>query len=149
MARRYMAKLAYEIEFHREGLNSRKRYVEIGEQGLNLEPGGPFVQQLYRLWMSKAYGFRLTVEESTRFLTDLDPFLYAADYVQAFYLEAMMDAYLKAHFGEIWWENKETGAFLAGLWQDANKWSGAEVAQKLGFAQYDPGLLFKYLTAGE
>jgi hypothetical protein len=61
----------------------------------------------------------------------------------------MMDAYLKAHFGEIWWENKETGAFLAGLWQDANKWSGAEVAQKLGFAQYDPGLLFKYLTAGE
>lgn len=124
MARRYMAKLIYETEFHRGVENPQARY---------------------QYWLSKAYGFQLTDEEATRYLSDLDPFLYATDYVQAFYLEAMLNSYLTTHFGAKWWENKKSGAFLQELWTVANKWSGVELARKLGFAGYDNQMLFEYI----
>jgi hypothetical protein len=125
MARRYMAKLLFETEYHRGTAEPQKRY---------------------QYWLSKAYGFNLNDDESSRYLSDLDPFLYAADYVQAFFLEAMLDRYLTRHFGRQWWENQKTGAFLASLWQQANKLSGAELAAKLGFNGYDVQTLWDYLT---
>ncbi len=126
IARRYMAKLIFETEFHRGVADPQKRY---------------------QYWLSKAYGFALTDDESTRYLSDLDPFLYAADYVQAFHIEAMMNDCLTKRFGKVWWENPQTGPFLADLWQVANRWSGAELAKKLGFAGYDNNVLLSYLTA--
>ncbi len=125
MARRYSAKVLYEIEFHRGAADPEKRY---------------------QFWLSRAYGFRLNDQEASRYLTDLDPFLYAADYLQAFYLEAMLDSYLSAHYGKAWWENKEAGAFLAGLWQDANRMTAPEIAAKMGFTGYDPKTLLDYVT---
>jgi hypothetical protein len=130
MARRYLAKVLYETELHRGVAEPQKRY---------------------QYWLSRAYGFQLTDEESTRYLTDLDSLLYAADYAQAFYLEAMLDTYLRAHFGAAWWTNKKAGEFLQGLWKDANKWTGIELAHKLGFPGFDNKLLFDYImqVAGE
>ena len=124
MARRYMAKLIYEAEFHRGVAEPQKRY---------------------QYWLSKAYGFQLNDEESTRYLSDVDPFLYAADYVQAFYLEAMLNEYLTKHFGKKWWTNKKAGAFFQDLWQVANKLHGIELAQKLGYGQYDNQMLYDYI----
>lgn len=128
MARRYMAKLLYETEFHRGAENPRQRY---------------------QYWLSKAYGFQLNDEEATRYLTDLDPFLYAADYVQAFYLEAMLDHHLRKNFGKLWWENPKAGAFLTGLWAEANRLTGAELAAKLGYPHYDNRILLEYLEADD
>jgi hypothetical protein len=128
MARRYMAKLIFETEFHR---------------------GVPDPQKRYQYWLSKAYGFQLTDDESTRYLTDLDPFLYCADYVQAFHIEAMLNEHLTRDFGAVWWENPKSGAFLTQYWSVANKLSGAELAQMLGYKSYDNKLLLAYLTGGK
>lgn len=127
MARRYMAKLIYETEFHQ---------------------GAPDPQKRYQYWLSKAYGFDLNDDEASRYLSDLDPFLYAADYVQAFYIEAMMDAYLGEWFGETWWTNPQAGDFFKELWRPANKMTGMEMVEELGYDEYDNQLLFDYLQAG-
>ncbi|HPQ71605.1 MAG TPA: hypothetical protein PKW95_20940 [bacterium] len=127
MARRYMAKLIYETEFHQ---------------------GVPDAQKRYQYWLSKAYGFQLNDDEATRYLSDLDPFLYAADYVQAFFLEAMMDAYLTKRFGKNWWTKAKAGAFFKELWQPANKMTGMEMVAKLGYAGYDNQMLLDYYRAG-
>lgn len=124
MARRYLAKVIYEAEFHRGVENP---------------------QQRYQYWLSRAYGFQLNEDESTRYLSDLDPFLYAADYAQAFYLEAMLDTYLSEHFGEKWWESEQAGAFLRQLWQEGNKLTGMELANRLGYQGYDNQMLFNYV----
>ena len=123
MMRRYAAKFLYELEL-----------------GRNPEMG----QKLYQEYMSRAYGFQLTDEESLRYLSDVDPFLYSADYLQAFLLEAMLIERLEEQFGKRatgkeWWKNNKASEFLKNLWSDGNFLSGRELAIiKLGYDGLDP-----------
>lgn len=123
MMRRYAAKFLYELEL-----------------GRNPEEG----QRLYQEYMSRAYGFVLTEEESLRYLSDVDPFLYSADYLQAFMLEAMLTERLQEKFGKKptgkdWWKNAKASEFLKNLWTEGNFLSGRELAIiKLGYNGLDP-----------
>ena len=117
MMRRYAAKFLYELELGRHPENGQKLYQE---------------------YLSKAYGFQLTDEESLRYLSDVDPFLYSADYVQAFLLEAMLVEKLEQQFGRKWWTNNKASRFLKKLWEKGNYWSGRELAIELGYDGLDP-----------
>jgi len=117
MMRRYAAKFLYELEL-----------------GKNPENG----QKLYQEYLSRAYGFELTDEESLRYLSDVDPFLYSADYVQAFLLEAMLVEQLEKQFGRRWWTSRKASRFLEQLWSRGNYWSGRELAMFLGYDGIDP-----------
>ena len=120
MARRYMAKFLYELELHRGTEDPRARYREI---------------------MSQGYGYQLTDEEASRYLSDVDPFLYSADYVQAFFLEAMLRDTLRERFGAKWWNDKGAGAFLRDLFARGNELTGKELAQRLGYPDIQPDAL--------
>jgi hypothetical protein len=83
--------------------------------------------------MSKGYGFALNDDEATRYLSDVDPLLYSADYVQAFFLQAMLEATLHANYGAKWWTNEKAGEFLKSLFAKGNELSGKELAKLLGY----------------
>ena len=112
MMRRYMSKVIFEVKLHQ---------------------GDEDPQKLYQTLMSKGYGFNLTEEESLRYLSDVDPLLYSADYAQAFFLQAMLEKTLTKKFGKKWWTKKQAGDFLKGLYAQGNSLSGQELAVLLGY----------------
>lgn len=127
MMRRYMAKLLYEVKLHQ---------------------GDPDPQKTYQALMSRAYGFQLNEEESLRYLSDVDPLLYCVDYVQAFFIQAMLEKSLEKKFGKSWWTKKATGKYLRNLFAKGNELSGKELAELLGYKGLrTEELRSKYLNA--
>ncbi|MCB9477437.1 MAG: hypothetical protein H6684_10030 [Deltaproteobacteria bacterium] len=127
MLRRYASKILYEVDLFR---------------------GAGEPQELYRKHLSAGYGFELTEDEATRALSDVDPFLYSADYYQAFFLEAMLRKYMTDNFGDPWWKQPAAMQFLKSLWAKGNELSGDELAEILGFTPLDMDLLFTDIQMG-
>ena len=114
MMRRYMSKFIYEVKLHKGDKNPQKSYQEL---------------------MSRGYGFNLTEEEALRYLSDVDALLYAADYVQAYFLQAMLEAKLKEGWGSKWWRTPEAGEYLRKLFAYGNQLSADEFSRILGYEQ--------------
>jgi len=95
--RRYCAKLAYELELHQapaESLDSmRELYARRLSEALHVE------------WPSSGW------------LSDVDPFFYAARYLRAWALETQLRRLLIEQFGQTWFEQPEAGELLRGLWR--------------------------------
>jgi hypothetical protein len=89
-------------------------------------------QALYRKLFSKAYGYALSEQDASRYLSDVDPFFYAADYTRAFQLADLLHEHLRAKFGPRWMTNAKVGAYLKTLWADGNRYTAEEIARKLG-----------------
>ena len=124
LARRYgWAKLIYEAVLH--GGNQRLwQSVYTGQTSDR--------RALYRSLFQQAYGYALTDTDADRYLTDVDPFFYAADYARAFMLADLLHEHLRAKFGPNWFENPKVGAYLKGLWASGNRYTAEQIAQKLG-----------------
>jgi hypothetical protein len=127
--RRYaFAKIAYELRLH--GRPAAEITPALAE--LPLEPGD--LRELYRMLMSRAYGFELNDAESQRYRADVDDTFYSADYSRAFVLAGMMHDAIRRRFGEDWYANKEVGAFLRKeLFSQGTALSAEDVAVRLGF----------------
>jgi hypothetical protein len=92
MARRYAAKLNYELEFHRTSPEQvASRYAE---------------------WLTEATRFRYPEDDA---LIDVDPGFYAARYLRAWQLEATLAGTLTNRFDEEWFRRPEAGAFVGEL----------------------------------
>ena len=94
--RRYCAKLAYELELHgtADALDPLERvYAERLSAAVHVE------------WPSMTW------------LSDVDPFFYAARYLRAWTLETSLRGALLERFGGAWFEDPEAGAFLRELWR--------------------------------
>jgi hypothetical protein len=104
--RRYAAKLSYERVLHTSAALS-----EASRQ--------------YALWLTEATGFRHSGEE---FLYDLDDYVYAANYLRAWLLEAQLREYLKTRFGNRWWKSPKATDFLIDLWNTGESYSAEELA---------------------
>jgi hypothetical protein len=115
MARRYGAKLGYEIQLHR-----KKDLEEMPER--------------YKQALERALVFKHSAAD---FLIDVDDAFYAVYYLRSMILEAQLKDYLKRNFGERWWENPESGAYLKGLWSLGQKYDANELAQRLGYSGLD------------
>jgi hypothetical protein len=89
LARRYAAKLIYELELHRSDFTS--------------------VASRYRELLSDATLFRYGEGD---FLLDVDPGFYAARYLRAWQLEAMLSRALVEQYGEDWFCNPQAGAWV-------------------------------------
>jgi hypothetical protein len=89
LARRYAAKLCYELELHRSDFTSvGPRYAEL---------------------LSTATGFRFGEDD---FLLDVDPGFYAARYLRAWQLEALLSATLVEQYDEDWYRNPRAGGWV-------------------------------------
>jgi hypothetical protein len=115
MYRRYAAKLAYELELWRAPAAA----IE-GEDAL-----------------AERYAARLGAAapvpvDRERCFADLDLHFYAARYLRAWLLAAVLRAHLRADFGDAWFESRRAGRFLRELWSYGQKLDAVEIARELG-----------------
>ncbi len=108
--RRYAAKLKYELEFwsnpSAQGLS--KRYSELlSEQTLMTYPEDSWV-------------------------SDMDPGLYAADYLRAWRTSEQVIAWLRKEFGEEWFADRRAGDMLLDLFRQGTRPTNEEVCQQIG-----------------
>jgi hypothetical protein len=114
--RRYSAKLRYEIELHRAP---------------SLDAGAA----AYAPLLSEATGFRYAPDDA---LLDLDDGFYAARYLRAWQLEALLATSLEERFDEDWFRNPRCGVWLLDLFSrgqrdDAAALAGAVLGHQLDF----------------
>jgi hypothetical protein len=99
-ARRYAAKLLYELEFHTadDVTAMRPRYVELLADALKIEPS------------------------PTDYLGDIDSGFYASSYLRSWAFEAQVRMYLREEFGNAWFARREAGSLLRELWGEGQRW---------------------------
>jgi hypothetical protein len=100
MLRRYSAKIAYEVELHAPGVDLSampERYSAL----LGERIGVPWPRETW--------------------LSDVDSSFYVACYLRAWALEVDWRAGLAERFGEAWFEDREAGAWLRGLWSQGQR----------------------------
>jgi hypothetical protein len=95
-ARRYAAKLLYELEFYRaeDVTTMRPRYVELLGDALKIEPS------------------------PTSYLADIDSGFYVTEYLRSWAFEAQLRDFLRSEFGNIWFARREAGDLLRELWSE-------------------------------
>lgn len=82
------------------------------------------------------------------YITDLDPGLYAAQYLRAWMAEAQMRHVFRERWGSQWWRSPAAGAFLRDLWALGQRHDVVSLVQMLGMGALDPGLLIDDLLQG-
>jgi hypothetical protein len=121
--RRYEAKLRFELEFWsmfgRDGVGMPQRYSEL---------------------LTAAAGVRYGPEN---YLADMDAGFYSADYLRAWIRSSQLGEYLRGQFGDDWWCDRRTGAFLRELWAEGTQPLSEEIAARLGFDPLDAGPLVR------
>lgn len=115
--RRYAAKLRYELNLHRASsfAEGARRYAPM---------------------LSEATGFRYASEDA---LLDLDDGFYAARYLRAWQLEALLAASLRERFGDAWYADGRSGGWLLELFargqrDDAARLADSVLGRRLDFA---------------
>jgi hypothetical protein len=124
LARRYgWAKLIYEVALQ-GGSHNLFKSVYRGQTSDR--------RKLYKTLFQQAYGYKLSENDADRYLTDVDPFFYSADYARAFMLADILHEHLRSKFGRSWYGNKKVGVYLKTLWADGNRYTAEQIAAKLG-----------------
>jgi len=124
LARRYgWAKLIYEVALQ-GGSDKLFKSVYRGNTSDR--------RKLYWTLFQQAYGYRLSENDADRYLTDVDPFFYSADYARAFMLADILHEHLRTKFGRGWYANPKVGTYLKTLWADGNRYTAEQIAMKLG-----------------
>ncbi len=108
-ARRYSAKLLYELEFYRaaDPASMRERYVEILGDALKIRPS------------------------RENYLFDIDPGLYVTEYLRSWATEAQLRDYLRTEFGNTWFARREAGELLRELWSEGQERLADELLRSL------------------
>jgi hypothetical protein len=117
--RRYCAKLSYELELQGDG--------EV--DGLD---------DVYARRLSDAVGVEWP---RVTWLSDVDPFFYAAAYLRAWALETHLRAELRHRFGEAWFDDPAAGELLRSLWSAGQREPADELLARLTGASLDFSVL--------
>jgi hypothetical protein len=127
MLRRYCAKLLYELELH----------------------GGELADGAAPARYAKGLSEAVRVEWSaTSWLTDVDPFFYAARYLRAWALETHLRRLLRERFGAHWFAEPEAGALLSSLWRDGQARGADELLGDLSGERLDLSAVARDLAPG-
>jgi hypothetical protein len=112
IARRYAAKLLYELEFHAadDVLPLRSRYV-----ALKIEPN------------------------PANYLADIDPSFYVSEYLRSWAFEAQLREYLRGRYGNEWFASRKAGGELVELWSEGQKPTADELLADVTGAELSLG----------
>jgi len=122
MVRRYSGKMKFETELFDQKADK--------DGNINMDKAG----DLYSKTLTKSTGFKFPAD---KWVDDIDPGFYVADYFTAWTLEAQLKNHLEKNFGtkenkgEDWYKNPKAGEFLKGLWSEGNP-GPKEIAKKIG-----------------
>ena len=114
--RRYAAKLDYELELWADFEHAPDYAPKYAER------------------LRAATGFRYRPDG---YLADMDEGFYSADYLRAWIRAAQLRAHLRETIGSDWWERRETGDFLRGLFAEGTRPSSEDIAARIGFEPLD------------
>ena len=115
LLRRYLGKFLYEWEvFSKDKLAS--------------------APTIYAKRLEETTGF---VYQKEKYLFDMDPYFYSADYLRAWIGAAQIKNYLEKKFAKEWFFSPKAGAFLRELWTDGVKLELEDVVKKLGYKSWD------------
>ena len=117
IARRYSAKLLYELEFHAAAdvTQMRSRYVEILGGALRIEPS------------------------PTDYLADIDSGFYVSSYLRSWAFEAQLRDHLRERYGDEWFAKREAGGLLRELWSLGQSMTAEELLKDVTGATLDMG----------
>jgi hypothetical protein len=115
LARRYAAKLLYELELHTATQLEpmRERYVEILREATKIEPSG------------------------SDYLADVDEGFYAIGYLRSWAFEAQLRTFLREEFGNAWFARREAGSLLRELWNEGQSMNGDEILREVAGVELD------------
>ena len=122
--RRYCAKLAYELELH----------------------GGGSVDAMCEVYARRLSAATHVDWPQATWLTDVDPFFYAARYLRAWAFETHLRALLRDRFGDRWFAEPEAGALLRDWWSRGQAMNADELLAELTGAQLDFSVLLEDLA---
>jgi hypothetical protein len=109
--RRYCAKLLYELDLH----GGEVPAAEIPSR--------------YAERLTEATGFRYSADDA---YADVDPRFYAGRYLQAWQLQAVLDAELTERFNEDWWRNPHAGPWMRdALFSEGQRETASELAKRV------------------
>ena len=124
--RRYCAKLGYELDLHADGRSPEEHAADYAER----------------------LGRAVRVEwPRTTWLSDVDPFFYAARYLRAWAFETHLRGVLRERFGPRWYAEPEAGALLRSFWSRGQASDADELLAELTGERLDLGVLAADLTA--
>jgi hypothetical protein len=94
-ARRYAAKVLYEIELQqlRDPVEAASLYVELQQEATGIAPS------------------------SVNYLADVDDGFYCTEYIRSWALQAQLSAHLRDRYGARWFANADAGSHLRELWE--------------------------------
>ncbi len=115
LVRRYIAKFAFELRMHKTE---------------NLEEA----PHIYRDTLKKALYIEIPEE---LYLEDTDMDFYSANYLRAWFAEAVLNDYLKTKFGNKWFISKKAGNLLKELWFEGKKWQIEEMLSEVTGRTFD------------
>ncbi len=117
IARRYSAKLLYELEFHAAAdvTQMRSRYVEILGGALRIDPS------------------------PTDYLADIDSGFYVSSYLRSWAFEAQLRDHLRERYGDEWFAKREAGSLLRELWSLGQSVTAEELLKDVTGATLDMG----------
>jgi hypothetical protein len=78
-------------------------------------------------------------------LSDVDPFFYAARYLRAWALETHLRKAIAGRFGDAWFEQPAAGDFLRGLWRHGQRLSAEELLAEVDGASLEFSALLEEL----
>jgi hypothetical protein len=123
LARRYSAKLAYEVELH---------------SGAELDG------------LPERYAAHLTAATCVPYppqdhLTDVDPGFYCTYYLRAWALESHLSQHLRERFGRDWFRRREAGMLLRELWELGQSLTAEQLLRELTGARLEFGVIADHL----
>jgi len=109
IARRYSAKLLYELELHstRDVGTMAPRYQEILADALKITPS------------------------PSDYLADVDSGFYVTEYLRSWALEAQLREHFRSEFGNEWFARREAGSLLRDLWSEGSRLDADELLRQL------------------
>jgi hypothetical protein len=118
-ARRYAAKLLYELELHAatDLTELRPRYVELLGDALKVDP------------------------PACDYLTDVDAGFYCVSYLRSWGFEAQLREWLRGEYGEAWFTRREAGSLLRELWELGQQPTADELLEDVTGAELELGAL--------
>ena len=112
--RRYCGKLMYELRLHSGTDNPAKEYSDI---------------------LSTILKFKPVPSDEKRYLDDVDAGFYVADYLRAWFLEAMLKEKLREKYGDKWYFTKEAGDYIRSFMNHGQKLEPDNYAKLLGYGR--------------
>ena len=109
IARRYSAKLLYELELHsmKDVAGMAPRYQEILADAVKITPS------------------------PTDYLADVDSGFYVTEYLRSWALEAQLREHFRSAFGNDWFAQRQAGSLLRDLWSEGSRLDADELLRQL------------------